>query len=180
MEIKGKLHKDYLDEANVIISPTPYPPTHGEVSVFIKNAKYPFDWNAKYYAVTMSSAVNMVNCNGCNGVGKIVLMSKETHPCPVCNGKGEMGKTVRTHRVREYRLGMFVCSQQEAYALFCDTRGGDYHRAKINSNHFADMMIDDTGTDYEYGDPRYLYDNREEAQAEADRLNGGRVGNNDN
>ncbi|GBU21045.1 hypothetical protein R80B4_00934 [Fibrobacteres bacterium R8-0-B4] len=170
--MEAKDQKDLQDFLNgAVFSPTPYPPANGEVSVHVKNAKFPLDWNATYYAINARNGIAEKPCAGCGGKGRIALMDGRDGDCPRCGGAGVVKDCFATeYDVIACRLDTLTLSKRAAVAVFADKRGSDYRAYAVEDGDFSTMRVSDPYEDYKF--VRHIYDNRDEAQAEADRLSG--------
>jgi len=142
--------------------------------VHVPGAKFPLAWNAEYYAVRQVSDKERVTCKTCEGTGKVRLPSPtgdvyREYDCPECECEKEITVAVKT----EYRV------------VVCRLRGVErdpFDRISVrfkftNHNGWVDLSSADelkemVGSAAYDGMPVHIYQAREEAQSEADRLNG--------
>jgi len=159
-----------LDAMEAIVSNDFEPIPDGE-AVRIVNAKFPLRWDSEYYAVWLVDERGDIVCPACNGAGKVVLCDGKKYICPNCDEtKKEHGVIIkREYRVLEYRLNTVAVYNHGKETSVRFTCAG-HEDLFVKSSGLADMSIERTRHKERYS-PRYIYNNREEAQLEADRKN---------
>jgi len=146
--------------------------------VHVPGAKFPLAWDREYFAVRLESDKERVECGTCDGTGNVILPSPvgdygKEYDCPECEGEKKIVVAVKTeYRVSVYRV--WTIGRRDCYPKqFCvsfktdKSSGGNGYWLEVIGDGLKVMSADVT-TDCK---PVYIYDNREEAQAEADRLN---------
>jgi len=156
------------NETTSLTSPKPRGP--GKVTVTFAGLKFPVEWGTDYYFLTYHCETKRGPCAACGGSGEVTLNDGSSHRCPSCKGSRESAKYTRSHVVGICRLESVHLNEDRAELAFHSK--GDGERVYIKSHCFATMQLTGVMGDRE---PRYLYDTREAAQSEADRLNEERV-----
>jgi len=137
------------------------------VSVTFAGLKFPIKWGVDYYTPVTTSRETRIHCSACDGAGEVTLRDGRIYECPNCGGKGVSREYDYTYSVGVYRLDCVYTYEDRAELMFRNKNQGRY--ICVKSNRFATMRLTVDGADDDK--TGYLYDTREAAQAEANRLN---------
>jgi endogenous inhibitor of DNA gyrase (YacG/DUF329 family) len=135
--------------------------------VHVPGAKFPLAWDKEYYVVGVTQKNEEARCPACDD-GWVWLEydgDHHKHCCPRCRGKGrEWVAKDKKHVVDTYKLYM-VRYEKNNGCCYIELNGVAGGRIVMAAN--SEMAYRENC----YDGNKYLYQTREEAQAEADKLN---------
>jgi hypothetical protein len=152
-------------------------PRPDNMAVNIVDAKYPLRWDGEYYAVWLVEVRGDIKCPACDGKGTVVLCDGKEYICPNCDEtEVEHGAIIK----REYQVLAYKLAQVSIYdngkRTFVCFRCNGRRDLFVRERDLADMKIAWNGYHEERNYPRHIYNNREEAQKVADKLNEEAIG----
>ena len=135
-----------------------------------EGVKFPIGWDTDYYALVANATETAGSCSGCGGSGNITLQDKSIWNCPKCSGHGERLLQKTKYIVTIYNLCSVIIEESEATLIFVkkNTPIWDGYAIRVKSVDFATMKLSSQPFEESM---YYIYNSKEEAQAEAKKLN---------